>query len=172
MKYIDSTYEILQFKALNRDVTEVWIDWAIDMVSAGFETEHLIILAGISKPYNQFYLQDLTSKVFNELSLDFSSVKETSFQYATFLAGEVQAGRRNQYEVLQTLKQICLELDYLKELMDFCLLFWALDDLRYTDQQGYWEGANRKNIDSIIASYFERWLLEHPIGEDYTSESK
>jgi hypothetical protein len=90
VKCIKSTYEILQFKALNRDVTEDWIDWAIDMVSAGFETEHLIILAGISKPYNQFYLQDLTSKVFDELSLDFSSVNKTSADYVTFLAGEVR----------------------------------------------------------------------------------
>jgi hypothetical protein len=171
MKYINSTYEILQFKAPNRDVTEVWINWAIDMVSAGFETEHLIILAGISKPYNQFYLQDLTSKVFNELSLDFSSVKETSFQYATFLAGEVQAGCRNQYEVLQTLKQVCQDLDYPKELMDFCLLFWAVDDLRYTDMQHYWNGANRKNIDSIISDYFEKCVQEHPLGGGYSKES-
>ena len=163
MRYIKSTYEILQFKALNRDVTEAWIDWAIDMLSAGFETEHLIILAGIAKPYNQFYLQDLTSKVFGELSLDFSSVKETSADYVTLLAGEVAAGRRNQYEVLQTLKDIFSELDQSKELWDFSLLCWAVDELRYSDHQSYWEGANRENIDSIVSEYFASWARDHPL---------
>jgi len=32
MKYIDSTYEVLAFKALNRDVNEIWVDWAIQVV--------------------------------------------------------------------------------------------------------------------------------------------
>jgi hypothetical protein len=164
VRYIKSTYEILQFKALNRDVTEIWVDWAIDMVSAGFETEHLIILAGIAKPYNQFYLQDLTSKVFAELSLDFSSVKETSADYVTFLAGEVAAGRRSQYEVLQTLKEICSELGHSKDLWDFSLLCWAVEDLRYSDHQYYWEGANRGNIDSIVSEYFANWVRDHPLG--------
>lgn len=30
------------------------------------------------------------------------------------------------------------------------LLYWAKDNLIYEDYQDYWEGANRKNIDTMI----------------------
>ncbi len=65
MKPIDSTYEILAFKHLNRNVDKKWIDWAVDMMIAGIETESLIELAGISEPYNQFELKQLTDNVFS-----------------------------------------------------------------------------------------------------------
>jgi hypothetical protein len=48
VNYIKSTYEVLAFKSLNRDVTESWIEWALQMIFRGHETEHLIILAGKS----------------------------------------------------------------------------------------------------------------------------
>ena len=67
MTYTKSTYEILAWRTLDRGIDDKWVDWAIEMLSSGFETEHLIILAGELKPYNQFYLKELTSKVFKEL---------------------------------------------------------------------------------------------------------
>ena len=67
---VASTAEILAYKALNRDIGRSWVDWAIEMLFAGFETEHLIILAGETEPYNQFKLQELTNKVLSELQLD------------------------------------------------------------------------------------------------------
>ena len=62
-KLVISTYKILKEKDFNSDINKSWIDWAIEMMEAGFETDSLYQLAGISKPYNQFELQELTSKV-------------------------------------------------------------------------------------------------------------
>jgi len=39
------------------------------MISAGFETESLLMLAGEVEPFNQFEMQRLTDKVFDELGL-------------------------------------------------------------------------------------------------------
>jgi hypothetical protein len=163
VKYIKSTSEILAFKSLNRDVDDSWIEWAIQMVLNGHETEHLLILAGASKPYNQFYLQELTLKVFHELAVDFSSQEVVLRNYSAYLVSEALEGTRSYREVLLKLKDICIELDYEKLLFDFYLLFYALEDLEYSDNQGYWPNATRKNIQSLITEYFANWSKEQEI---------
>jgi hypothetical protein len=161
MKYIKSTCEILALKILNKDVDEVWIDWANQMLVSGYETEHLTILAGISKPFNQFYLQELTSKVFHELSIDFSAPERIIKDYALYLIEEARGGVRTYFDVLGILKKICIERDYEKYLFNFYLLFFALDDLKYSEFQAYWPDADRNNIDSIISDYFNKWQIEY-----------
>ena len=160
MNYPESTYEILAFKALKREVTDAWMEWAIEMIENGYETEHLLVLAGISKPYNQFYLDELTAKVFQELALDWSSQQEVLSNYSAYLAGEALDGKRSYREVLRTLKDICIELNYEETLMDFYLLFFALDDLVSLEKQVYWPNATRENINEIIADYFRSWRDE------------
>ena len=72
MKPVKTTAEILAFKALNRDVDKTWVNWTVDLLIAGFNTEHLTILAGESEPFNQFQRQELADKVLAELQLDYS----------------------------------------------------------------------------------------------------
>ena len=62
--------------------------------------------------------------------------------------------------MLHELKDLCIELDYERLLLDFYLLFFALDDLEYSANQGYWPNATRKNINSIITEYFKNWIKE------------
>jgi hypothetical protein len=81
MTTVTSTYEILALKALNRDIDKTWADWAIKLLKQGQDTENLVILAGESPPYNQFELQKLTSKVLDELSLDYSDKDRTIKNY-------------------------------------------------------------------------------------------
>ncbi len=73
MKPVESTYEIVAWKHLNNSVDEKWSNWAVEMLMGDYETEHLIELAKIEKPYNQFELQELTDKVFLELNLEYKN---------------------------------------------------------------------------------------------------
>jgi len=77
MKPVKTTAEILAFKALNRDVDKTWVDWAVELLMAGYNTEHLTILAGESEPFNQFQMQELANKVLEELQLDYSDKEQT-----------------------------------------------------------------------------------------------
>lgn len=52
---------------------------------SGFETESLVILAGISSPYDHFELQSLTYKTLKELGLDYSNKKEAIKRYIRYL---------------------------------------------------------------------------------------
>jgi hypothetical protein len=157
MKPVKSTAEILAFKVLNRDVDKTWVDWAVDMLMAGFDTEYLTILAGESEPFNQFQMQELVEKVLAELQLDYSDNEQTLKNYACYLIDKSLDGELDNFKVLDILKDICIELDYDKYFYDFYLLYNAKDDLSYSENQWYWDGATRENIEKIITDYFRKW---------------
>lgn len=155
-----STYRILKAKAFNENVDESWIDWAIEMIEAGYESENLYMLAGETKPYNQFELQELTNKVFQDLRLDYSDKDDVIRNYVYYLISNSVEHPETYYKTLRELREICLQLDYDSRYMDFYLLYFAKDDLMVDEVQWYWEGANRANIDQIIRDKFKQWLGE------------
>lgn len=157
MKPIESTTEILALKALNRSVDEKWVDWAVDMLMAGFETEHLAILAGESKPFNQFQLRSLIDKVLDELHLDYSDRDLVIKNYTCYLIDRVLSKKLEIFNALNILKDICIELDNDESLFDFYLFYFAKEDLLYSDNQWYLDGATKENIDSVIIDYFIKW---------------
>ena len=160
-KPVLSTFKILMQKSLNADIDESWINWAMEMMEAGFENENLFILAGISKPFNQFELQDLTSKILNELNLDFSNQKSVIENYVYYLIS-ISIHKTEVYlETLKELKNICIELNMEDKYMNFYLLYFAKDDLVEQEYQHYWNDANRENIDQIITEYFMNWKTEY-----------
>ena len=150
-----STYKILKEKAFNSNINESWIDWAIEMMEAGYEVESLYELAGITRPYNQFELQVLTRQVLKDLQLDYSDKRKTLKNYVHFLIVSNLDKLENYYKVLREFRDIYYELDMDNEYQDLALLYWAKDDLLSADYQHYWEGANRENIDTIIKEQFE-----------------
>jgi hypothetical protein len=85
MKEVVSTYKVLMKKAFNEDIDECWVEWALEMMEAGYESDNLYILAGISKPYNQFELQELTYKVIADLYLETSDKSLTIRNYVYYI---------------------------------------------------------------------------------------
>ena len=171
MKPVESTAEILAFKALNRDIDKFWVDWAVDMLLAGFDTENLIILAGESEPFNQFQMQKLTDKVLYELRFDPSDKEKTINNYVYYLVSKALSGNVDTFEVLELLKDLCIELDLEDYLYDFYLLYFAKDDLSYSDNQWYWEGADKDNIDVVIRKFFTDWKARYEENEGMLTES-
>ena len=68
-----------------------------------------------------------------------------------------QGGRLKAVNVLSIITEIYLEKDCESYLQDFAMLHWAYNDLAYSEQQWYWHGATRENIDAIIRQYFLDW---------------
>lgn len=163
MTSVPSTYEILALKALNRDIDKTWTDWAIDMLRNRHDTENLTILAGESPPYNQFELQKLTDKVLTELNLDYSDKDQTIKNYVSYLLDRVLKNQLDNLPVLHKLKDIYIELDMENYLLQFYLLYFAKVDLLDSEVQYYIAGADRNNIDKIIADYFKKWLTDNPL---------
>jgi hypothetical protein len=154
-----STYKILKEKACNADIDESWADWAIEMMEAGYESESLYELAGISKPYNQFVLQDLTDRVLKDLQLDYSDKSKTLRRYAYYIFSSNIDKPERYSEVLKELVDFYYNHSD-KEYNHFAILYWAKNDLEYGEMQWYWEGANRSNIDKIIREQFELYICK------------
>ena len=160
---VESTYEILAWKHLNLSVDEKWSQWAVEMMLAGFESEHLVELAGIEKPYNQFELGELTDKVFEELNLDYQNEEKVLMNYVTYLALGVIEEKRDILNTLRILKDLCIHLDYDRRLYDFYSLYFAKEDLNLSSEQWYWNGADRDNIDKVCLEYLKNWVKEYTL---------
>lgn len=153
-----STYRILMKKAFNEDIDEAWIDWALEMIQAGYESDNLYILAGIARPYHQFELQRLTDKVLADLDLDYEDKPQMIRNYIYYIISSTKNEPSKYLSTLKDIKDICIALDMEQEYMDFYLLYFAKDDLNESEIQWYWNGADRTNIDQIIRKVFEDYL--------------
>ena len=131
------------------------------MIEVGIENENLFILAGISKPYNQFELQELTSKVLKELNLDYSNQNLVIRNYVYYLITKSIYKTETYLDTLRELKNICIDLNMEHDYMNFYLLYFAKDNLIEEEYQHYWDGVNRENIDQIIFETFKNWKTEY-----------
>ena len=121
------------------------------------------MLAGTTSPHNQFELQDLTSKVLKEFGLDYSDRNLTIKNYVYYLIMTSINDPTAYLNTLRILADICRDLDYDKNYMDFYFLYYAKDELKDFDDQFYWNGANRNNIDLIIIEKFNEWIKKYEL---------
>ncbi|GAB3013906.1 hypothetical protein GCM10027051_16470 [Niabella terrae] len=158
MPAVISTYRILMKKAFNSDIDEDWAEWALEMMEAGYESGNLYILAGITKPYNQFELQELTDKVLADLNLQINDRLQTIRNYVYYIISKTINQPTSYLTTLGEIKDICIGLDMDSEYMSFYLLYFAKDDLNESENQWYWDGADRSNIDKIIYETFQKYM--------------
>ncbi len=88
-------------------------------------------------------MQELSDKVLAELQIDYSDKDQTIKNYACYFIDKSLDGELDNFKVLDILKGICIELDYEKYLYDFYSLYFAKDDLSYSENQWYWDGVTR-----------------------------
>lgn len=154
----DNTITVLAYKSLDRDFDRTWSDWALEMLMNGYDTEHLVILAGMSEPFDYFEMQTLTTKALNELGLDFSNKLQSVWNYVSYLIQMCLNGTLESVKVLTELRDLYLELDYEKSLQQFYFLYYAKTDLVLEEVQWYIDGVDRSNIDEAIVRHFTEWL--------------
>lgn len=107
------------------------------------------------------YLERSVDKVLEELNLDWHDKDLLLKNYTRVLLQDLLSKRHNANYTLGILKDLCIELYYEKKLFDFYLLYYALDDLKYSDTQYYWKNSDRLSIDEDIISYAKEWLTKN-----------
>lgn len=151
----------MALKVLRKDCAEDWIDWALEMMEAGFETEHLIMLAGLSSHTNRFEFDVTANNALRELALVGYTDDQVVYGYVYYLLDEGVNGRLSQRHVLGKVKEICMERDFDSELFDFYLLSYACEELDDLGYQNYWNDADESNIDVIVRKKFIEWINEY-----------
>jgi hypothetical protein len=157
MHIVKSTYKVLINKVLPYESVEDWKDWALEMMEAGFETDHLILLAGLSADVNRFQLAEIIKNALKELSLDAMPEEEIVYGYVYYLIDQALSSKVSKKIVLGILRELCRDRDYDNKLFNFYLLSFARQELGEAGEQFYWDGANNDNIDTIINAEFLDW---------------
>jgi hypothetical protein len=157
-KQVSSKFKIFKIRGLDSDLDESWVDWAIEMIEAGYTSSNLYELAGITRPYDQVYLRHLTDKIFIDLGLEFTDKETAKRNYVSYIISKNLDNPNNYLETLLELKNIYLDSNYEKGYGDFYLLYFAKYDLTNYEDQFYWIGADRENIDNIIKEQFQNFI--------------
>lgn len=153
---------MLARRALGHPIDERWVDWAVSLLVAGYDTPSLRILAGVAAPFDAPEMTALADRVLVELGLrPIPDPRQAASILTTELCRQLLAGTASIGEVLQQIKDVCIELDEERELMDFFLLHFARCDLVDDEIQWYWDGATRENIDEIVRDRCRKWLADH-----------
>ena len=156
------TYKIVAYQDIQEVDSNESVDWAIEMLELGFETESLLMLASFNKPTNYFEVINYVKKSIEELKLEVKSGNDAIMSYSAFYVHKI-AKKNNIRENLTELYKYCQKWNYEDLVYDFYLLYWAWGDIDYEDidYSSYWEGANKENIEGIVIKTAEEWILKN-----------
>lgn len=154
-----STTEITANYVLHERLDQDVVDWAVQMLLDGFDSDSLRILAGESEPFSYYELRPLFERCLRELKIPLPKDQQDALVHLiplklkSYLRGEA-----DYRECIRELKQYYDYTEVTSGMQTLYLLNWAASDLEYEEYSHYWDGATRENIDQIIRTEVEKWL--------------
>lgn len=133
------------------------VDWAIDLIRQGIETDNVLMLASFSKPINRFEISPYVTSVLNDFRLEELDSKNAEIAKTHFHVTEI-LNDRGIRKNLQSLYQLCWDNDYESGLMNFYLLHEAWCELEEIGVNLYFEGADLNNIEEVLKNEARKWI--------------
>jgi hypothetical protein len=153
-----TTIQILARRARELACGMECVDWAIGLVEQGYDSPSLRMLSGLSPPLNHFEVADLRERVLADLSPPELQLSDPVTEYVRELVVSAVAEERPMFRTFHQVAQLAIELGYPRELQAFYNLSFAWEDLQISEEQWYWNGATRGNIDQIMREEAERFV--------------
>ncbi len=158
LEITDLTYRILGERLLTEFDSKKLVDWAVELMKRGFETESIVILAGLdyetTEVREEYFNQCLTELNFqNDKSND-----ELIGYYATHIAHEVIKEKIRPTNALSIMQFIVGATDYSSRFIQFYELGEDYSYLKYDGGSIYNSGLTEENIDGYIIREFELFL--------------
>lgn len=143
----------------NYDLT---VDWAIDLIENGKETDNILMLASFSKPVDSVEIRPYVSAVLADLGLEEKEGDEAIFALIQYYLSRIINGdsiRGN----LTLLYNLFLEKDGFNKddnfgLMPFYLLYHGWSELEDIGANYYFEGADLDNIEDVTKEQAQIWI--------------
>ena len=153
-----TTARILADKAIQMACGEECVDWAMQLLESGHDTDYVARLAGMLPPHNHFEIADMRDRVLQELGQLDVPPSEAIRQYAVDILKSALNGESELLDAIARVKNVCGDYGCEPDVYDFYLLYFAHCDLQETDVQFYWPGATRENIVAIIRDRAEAFV--------------
>jgi hypothetical protein len=141
------------------------VDWAIELIRNGIESEYVLIVASFSKPVDRDEIKPYITGALKELNLtekygEYSLIVNAHYHLEQIL---------NDYEIrknLTMLSNLCLNANYEKGLMPFYLLYHGWSELEEIGTNYYFEGTNLDNIEEVIKEQAQIWIDKYIHGKE------
>jgi len=154
----EETYKLLAQRVLSHFDSKKLIDWAIMLMGKGFDSESLIILAGLdsdtTEEREQYFWQTIDELGFDINRTDFELIEN----YAVYVAESVVNKKIAPMDGLTIMQDIVRSTDYSKKYVKFYEIDEDLDYLKYDNHTIFNSGLTLKNADSFIIREFELFL--------------
>lgn len=158
MNVKEETYKLLAQRLFTHFESKKMIEWAILLMQNGYESESLIILAGLdsdtTEEREKYFWQSVS-----ELKLDINiSDFELIDIYAIYIAKSVVDQQMNSYTGLSVMQDIVRKTDYSKRYIQFYELEEDLDYLKYDNRAIFNSELSLANAEDFIKKEFELFL--------------
>jgi len=164
---------IQSHKALEHfDYSEA-VNWAIDLIRQGNETDNVLMLASFSEPIDRIEISPYVTNVLNGLGLEELDYEDAVIAKTHFHLIEI-INDKEVRENLRSLNQLCVDNGYESDLMSFYILNHAWDELAELGVNFYLEKSDLGNIESELKIEAEKWIDKYINGncDTETKQSK
>jgi hypothetical protein len=161
MKLPESTSNLKLLKLFNRSVDSSWSNWAVELIQNVYHHESILWLAGISEPFNQFELKELSSEVFNVLNISLDNEDNIIQDYVKFTINQVLNKKLELSIALFSLRDLYQEREYPSCLSLFSDLAYCYADFYHWNYEFSYEwkdGLMKKDFEKMIAEVFESYM--------------
>jgi len=133
------------------------IDWALNLMTNGIESENILILSSFSKPIDQYEIRPYVTAALVDLHLpEFTGIR-AKLQKARYHLNEI-IGNHAIRQQLKQLAELCVSTEYNYGLYPFYLLYFGWWDLDDNGVNYHYEGATKSNIEQIVKEEANKWL--------------
>jgi hypothetical protein len=140
------------------------VDWAIDLIRKGKETDNVLMLASFSKPIDRFEISPYVTNVLQDLGLEELDYKSAVIAETHYHLNEILNDREIRKN-LQYLYQLCIDNDYESGLMNFYLIYHGWEELEEIVVNYYFEGADLNNIEEELKKEATKWIDKYINGK-------
>jgi hypothetical protein len=130
------------------------------MLEEGHDSPSLRILSGLTPPLNHFEIAALRERVLADLSPPELQLEDPVMAYVRELFATAIADDRLMVRTFQQIAQLAIQLEQPRDLQRFYNFYSAWEDLQYSEEQWYWDGADRSNIDGIMRREAEAFIAQ------------
>lgn len=156
---------IQSHKALDPFDYKIAVDWAVDLIREGNESDNILMLAAFFEPIDNNEIKPYVSAVLNELELEELKCEDALIAQTHFLLAQILRGE-NIRENLKGLGNVCMANDFDKRIMDFYLLYHSWWDLDEIGENYYYEGVDIKNIEVVLKLEAKIWIDKYIFDEE------
>ncbi len=140
------------------------VDWAIELIRQGKESENVLMLASFSQPIDRLEISPYVTNVLNDLGLEELDYKSAVLAETHYHLNEILNNREIRKN-LQSLYQLCVDNDYESGLMSFYMIYHGWDELEELGVNYYFEGADLDNIEEELKKEARKWIDKYVHGK-------